>query len=133
MVHYSLQSHSHERRWKLLPQIHANLVFQACVSFFEVFQGIWHSNKRNPSVSSHATMSCPLMAQIMQICMSFRSRSDLVLDAEHSLYFLPCLVLQPSDKSGALLVLPCSHKNAVARIFTPITRIVATKGPTPRG
>ena len=38
----------------------------------------------------------PCWPQIKQICISFRSRSDLVLDADHSLDFLSeiCLVLQ---------------------------------------
>ena len=61
--------------------------------------------------------------QIMQIRISFRSRSDLVLDTDHALDFLSYLVLQAcisfcsvSDKSGESLFLPCSHKNAVAHI-----------------
>ena len=59
----------------------------------------------------------------MQIRISFRSRSDLVLDAGHSLDFLAYLVLQAcilfcsvSEKSGASLFLPCSHKNAAAHL-----------------
>ena len=53
----------------------------------------------------------------MQIHISFRSRSDLVLDADHAFDFLSYLVLQAcislcsvSDTSGASLFLPCSHK-----------------------
>ena len=61
----------------------------------------------------------PERPQIMQTCISFRSRSDLVLDADHTLDFLGThLVLQTSisfcnvlEKSGAFLKLPCSHKN----------------------
>ena len=63
----------------------------------------------------------------MQTCISFRSRSDLVLDAGYSLDFLSYLVLQAcisfcsvSDRSGALLFLPCSHKSAVAHIMTDL-------------
>ena len=52
------------------------------------------------------------------------SRSDLVLDADHSLDLLGTyLVLQAcisfgsvSNKTGAFLLVPCSHKNAVAHI-----------------
>ena len=50
----------------------------------------------------------PSWPQIMQICIAFRSRSDLVLDADHALDFLSDLVLQACisfcsvlDKSGA--------------------------------
>ena len=63
----------------------------------------------------------------MQICISFRSRSDLVLDADHSLDFLSNLVLQAcisfcsvSNKSGASLFLPCSHKRTAAHMFSCI-------------
>ena len=66
----------------------------------------------------------PSWLQIMQIRISFRSHSDLVLDADHALDFLSYLVLQAcisfcsvSDKSGASLFLPCSHKNAVAHML----------------
>ena len=61
----------------------------------------------------------------MQIRISFRCRSDLVLDADHALDFLSYLVLQVcisfcsvSDKSGVSLFLPCSHKTALAHIST---------------
>ena len=50
-------------------------------------------NKGNPSVSWHATLSCP-WSQMMQIRISFRSRSDLVLDADHALDFLSDLAFQ---------------------------------------
>ena len=59
----------------------------------------------------------PSWPQIMLIRISFRSRSDHVLDADHALDFLSYLALQAcisfcrvSDKSGASLFLPCSHK-----------------------
>ena len=59
----------------------------------------------------------PQWPQIVQACISFRSRSDLVLDADHSLDFLgwqfPILLCRRasrfSDKTGASLFLPCSH------------------------
>ena len=66
----------------------------------------------------------PSWPDIMQIRISFRSRSDLVLDADHALDFLSYLVLQAcilfccvSDKSGASLFLPRTHKNAVVHVF----------------
>ena len=57
----------------------------------------------------------------MQVRISFRCRSDLVLDADHALdFFKSYLVLQVSnsfcgvsDKSGTSLFLPCLHNNAV--------------------
>ena len=59
----------------------------------------------------------------MQIRISFRSRSDLVLEADNALDLLSNLVLQAcisfcsvSDKSGASVFLPCSHKNAVDKM-----------------
>ena len=82
-----------------------------------VFQEIWHSDKENLGASWNATLSCPSMA----------SSSDLAPDADHSLDFLTYLVLQAcisfcsvSDKSGALLFLPCSHKSAVAHVFSVV-------------
>ena len=85
---------------------------------FEVFQAAIRSNEENLSA-----LSCPFMASNMQLRISFQSRSDLVLDADHALDFLSYLVLQAcisfcsvSDKSGASLFLPCSHKNALAHI-----------------
>ena len=74
--------------------------------------------------TGNSTCLFPSWPQIMQKRISFRSRSDLVLDAHHALDYLSDLVLQAcisfcsvSDKSGRLLLLPCSHKNAVAHIF----------------
>ena len=59
----------------------------------------------------------------MQIRISFRSRSDLVLDADHAVDFLSDLAFQACisfysvfDKSGAWMFLPCSIKNAVAHV-----------------
>ena len=90
---------------------------------FKVFQNTWHSRQENPSAHWHATLSCPLMASNMQIRMSFRSRSDLGLDADHALDSLSHLVLQAcisfcsvSDRSGAPLFLPCSHRNTLAHM-----------------
>ena len=69
----------------------------------------------------------PQWPQIIQIRISFRSRSDLVLILFWILtmpwIFVSYLVLQAcisfcsvSDRSGASLFLPCSHKHAVAHI-----------------
>ena len=56
----------------------------------------------------------------MQIHISFRSRTDLVLDAEHSLDFSSYLILQAcisfcsvSDKSGVSMFLPFSHRKCL--------------------
>ena len=55
---------------------------------FEVVQNTGRSNKENPSAYWHATLSCPFMASNYEIRSSFRSRSDLVLDADHALDFV---------------------------------------------
>ena len=59
----------------------------------------------------------------MQLRISFRPRSDLVLDADHALDFLSDLAFQACislysvlDKSGAWMFSPYSIKNAVAHI-----------------
>ena len=78
----------------------------------------------------------PSWPQIMQIRISLRSRSDLVLDADHALDFLSDLAFQVCisfysvlDKSGARMVLPCSIKNAVAQIISePILRKSSLNG-----
>ena len=98
-----------------------------------MFRDIWPSNKENPSVYWHATLSCPSWPQITQICISFRSRSDLVLDADHALAILSDLAFQACisfysilGKSGAWMFLPCSIKNAVAhRCIYIYTHILA--------
>ena len=50
--------------------------------------------------------------------------SDVILDADHALDLLSYFVLQAcisacsvSDKNGASLFLPCSHKNALTHTF----------------
>ena len=76
--------------------------------------------KGKSSVYWHATLSCLSWPQIMQ---KFVSRSDLVLDADQALDFSSDLAFQACIsfysvlyKSGALMFLPCSIKNAVAHI-----------------
>ena len=71
----------------------------------------------------------PSWPQIMQIRISFRSRSDLILDADNALEFSSYLVLQAcisfcsvSDKSGASMFFPCWHKNAAAQMNTALQR-----------
>ena len=51
----------------------------------EVLQYIWHSDKENPSAYWHVALSCPLDGLELY---KFVSRSDLVLDADHSLDIL---------------------------------------------
>ena len=61
---------------------------------FEVFPDTWRSNK---DILVHLGMlPCllPWWPRNMQISISFQSRSDLVLDADHALDFLSNLVLQ---------------------------------------
>ena len=53
-----------------------------------------------PSVYWHVAPSCPLIASKCEICISFRSCSDLVLDADHALEFL-----YPISFTGVHLVL----------------------------
>ena len=60
-----------------------------------MFRDIWPSNKENPSVYWHATLSCPLMASgyttSYLVPISFLS---LVLDADHVMDFLSDLAFQ---------------------------------------
>ena len=91
-----------------LPKIHADL--QACISFLRC---TWRSSKESPRVYWGATLSCPFMASndanSYLVLISFRSRSDVVLDADHALDVLSYLVFlqtcilfcSVSDKSGA--------------------------------
>ena len=102
----------------------ANYLPNSCQSRFSgvylvlgVFRDIWPSNKENPSVYWHATLSCPSWPQTMQICISFRSRSRCwpclgfflwsCFSGVHPFYSV-------LDKSGAWKFLPCLIKNAVA-------------------
>ena len=52
---------------------------------FEVFQDVWHSNKEILVRPGMLPCLVPPWPQIMQNCISDRSRSDLVLDTDHSL------------------------------------------------
>ena len=66
----------------------------------------------------------PSWPQIMQIRISFRSRSDLVLDADHALDFLSYLVYIRVPRfvvfqtSGASMFWPCLHKNVIAHMIS---------------
>ena len=95
------------------------------VSRFEVFQDIWRSNKEIVVYAEVLPCLVTSWPQIMQIRIGAtkRSRSDLVLDADHALDCASYLVLQASisfcsvsDQSAALLFFLCSHENAVAHI-----------------
>ena len=101
--------------------------FSGVYLVLKVFRDIWPSNKENPSVYLHATLSCPFLASNYSISylvpISFRSRSDLVLISDHALDFLSDLAFQACissysvpDKSGARMFLPCSIINAFAHI-----------------
>ena len=112
----------HEQRLNILPKF-MPISFSSVYLVFKVFQDIWGSDKENPGASWSATLSCPQWSQMMQIRISFRSRSDLVLDADHALDFLSYLVFlacisfrSVSDRRGASLFLLCSHTNAVAHM-----------------
>ena len=61
--------------------------FSGTYLVFQIFQDTWRSNKENPSVHWGANLSSPLLDSNYAIRISFRSRSDLVLDADHSLDF----------------------------------------------
>ena len=97
--------------------------FSGVYLVFEVSQDACRSNKEN---HRNATLSCPFMASNYAnsylVLISFSSRSGCW---ECLGFFLSYLVLQAcisvcsvSDKSGASMFLPCSHKNAVAHMHT---------------
>ena len=87
--------------------------FSGMYLVFEVFQGIWHSNKKNPCLYWHATLSCPFMCS--NLC-TLVSRSDLVLEltipwtfglvVPISFCWRASRFKRASDESGALLFLP---------------------------
>ena len=91
---------------------------------FEVFQDAWRSNKENPCILE----CCPVLSfHGLKLC-KFVSRSDLILISFWVLtIFIPSrfagvylvLFCSVSDKSGASLFLPCSHRSALllARLF----------------
>ena len=58
----------------LITQIHANLVYQAYISFWRCF-GTPGTQKENCSAYRHATLSCPFMASSHANLISFRSCS----------------------------------------------------------
>ena len=73
-------------------QIHADLVCQACISRFSnllrCFRTPGAPIRKIPLYTGMLPCLVPLWPQIVQIRISFRSRSDLVLVADHSLDFL---------------------------------------------
>ena len=56
---------------------------------FEVFQDTWRSDKEILVHTGMLPCLVPSWPQTMQIRISFRSRSDLVLDVDHALDFYP--------------------------------------------
>ena len=102
-----------------LKEIHSYLVFQACIALLRCLR---KSGTPITNILVQTGMLPCLVTQwphIMQTCIAYRSRSDLVLDADHSLDFLGpiSLVLQAcisfcsvSDKSGAFLQGRANHE-----------------------
>ena len=97
-----------ERRHELFTQIPANLVFQACISFYRCFETFGPPIRKILVYTGMLPCLAPSWPQIMQIRISFRSRSGFVLDADHALNFLSDLAFQTCisfysvlDKSGA--------------------------------
>ena len=96
---YQIKSYEQRRR-KFITNIHADLVFQACILFLRCF-GTPGAPIREILVHT-GMLPClvPQWPQIMQIRISFRSRSDPVLDADHFLGFFTL-----SHFTGVFLVL----------------------------
>ena len=65
----------YERRRKFVTKIHADLVFSGVYLVFEVLRDIWHLNKKNLVYTGMLPCLVPSWPQIMQIRISFRSRS----------------------------------------------------------
>ena len=127
---------TYERRQKFVTKLHVDLVFQACILFLRCFRTLGTPIRKIQVYPGLLPCLVPQSKspQIMQSCISFRSRSDLVLDADHlglsrnprslrnagnflSRFTGAHLVYRVSDQSGALLFLPCSHKNAIAHMW----------------
>ena len=86
--------------------------FSGVCLVFQVFRGIWHSDKENPSVSWSAALSCPLMASNYAnshlLPISFWSRSGCWP-------FLGFFIL--SRFTGVYLVLQCFRQKWRTPIF----------------
>ena len=100
--------------------------FSGVCLVYEVFQGIWHSNKENPSASWNAALSCPLMPS--KLC-KLVSRSDLVLELTIPWTFWLVVSYLVYKRASRFIefetqvahfcnCLPCSHQNAVAHVAT---------------
>ena len=107
-----------------LPKFLPISFFQARISFYRCFGTFGPPIRKLSMYTGMLPCLVPSWPQSMQLRISFRSRSDLVLDADHALDFLSYLVFQACmsfysvlDKSGAWMFLPCSIKNAVARMI----------------
>ena len=85
--------------------------------FCEVFQDGDRSSKEILVGTGMLPCLVPSWPQIMQIRISFRSRSDLCSGCWRCLgFFILSRFSSVSDRSGASMFLPCLHKNAVAHI-----------------
>ena len=76
-----------ERRRKFVTQMHADLVFQACISFLRCFRTPVAPTSEILVYTGMLPWLVPSWPQMMQLRISFRSRSDLVLDADNALDF----------------------------------------------
>ena len=104
----------------LLPKF-MRISFSGVYLAFEMFQDTSHSNKENSSVCWNAALSCAFMASNYANGISFPSRSDLVLDADHSLVFQEPISFYRRLSRFVVFrnsVLACSHKNAIAHMNT---------------
>ena len=138
---------TYERRRQCITQIHANLIFQACISLLRCFR-----TSGTPAIKPKCKLACyPVLSPDgLKLC-KFVSRSDLVLISfwmltipwtpqepkkPKQMLVVSYLALQAcislcsvSEKSGALLFLPCSHKNVVAHIGNCNRNEICSKTP----
>ena len=113
--------------WNLLPKFMPISFFGRASRFWGVSEhlALQHGN---PNASWNATLSFLFMASKL---FKFVSRSDLVLISFGSWPFLgifglvvsylilqACISIRVSDRNGALLFLPCSHKDAVVHVLS---------------
>ena len=78
----------YERQRIFITKIHANLVFQACISFLRCFRTPGAPTRKLLVHTGMLPCLVPSWPRIMQMRISFRSHSDFVLDADHALDFL---------------------------------------------
>ena len=79
-VEKGLRAGTYERRRKFVTQIHADLVFQVCISFLRCLGTPVAPIRKILVHTGMPACLVPSWPEIMQICISFRPRSDLVLE-----------------------------------------------------